>query len=402
MVPRRRLLRRAGLATASALTLAGCTDRSGSGTPTHATTGSPSAPPTRRPTGSPTDVPTPAGPARYTRRASGADGVALVATDSGAYHVSAETARALGDGGEVRWTTDGPGEDPSGAAVVDGTLFVASPGTLRAHRTDDGTVRWDADGATGPPCVAGGAVVATDAERLVARAPDDGAERWRVAVDGTPTGTVGFGDGVAVATRGPGEEARVTAVDAADGSRRWQHHPGYRVTTRPVASDGRVLVGVLNPGHEASASSPTPSAEDGTANGGVVAVEAGTDAWTATLPGRPTGLTAADGVVVTHDAFVFESLVREPHVSALDGDAAAWSRQPVPAGGPPVLTRGVVGLSGEARTTALLRDSGRTRWERSGSVPRLAAAGERLLAGTADGVRALDPVSGAERWHRGG
>jgi outer membrane protein assembly factor BamB len=418
---RRRLLQRlgTGLGSAVAVSLAGCTlDGDGPGD-----TGTPTVTPPPTETRTPTDEPTatrpprtPTGPERYTQRGGG-DGVAVVASDAFdadvAFHVAGDAVRAVEDDGEIRWTADGAREGDVAGAVVVGTdsLVVTWTGETRAYDAADGTERWRATrGCVGPPAVVEDTVVLADRQgRVVGRALSRDDERWTGALGATPTGLVSVAGRVAVATRGPGDSALVRALDPRDGSEQWQVHPGYEVTTPPVAVDGAAVVGVLNPEHELGDSAATASPTDGAASGAVVGCDDGSEAWTTGLPGRPVDLRAAgDRVFTVHDAFVFERLARVPHLSAVRPAGTTWTDQPVASGVTPVVTQGAVVVAGTQPSTSgpgevpLLAGHATTDgtrwWEREESTTALAAAGETVVVGTESRVRVHDALSGTVRW----
>jgi hypothetical protein len=411
---RRRLLQRlAGLGAAAAVGLAGCTrgeQPGGTGTPTD----------TRTPTDGPTETRpprTPTAPERYTRRGRG-DGGAVVASEAFdatvAFHAAGDTVRAIERDGEGRWTAEGAPEDDVEGATIVGTdsLVVAWTGETRAYDPTDGSERWRAArGCVGPPAVVDDRVVLVDQQgRLVGRALSRDDERWTGALGGTPTGLVGVGGSVAVATRGPGDSALVRTLDPGDGSERWQVHPGYEVTTPPVAVDGRAVVGVLNSGHELGDAPATASPTDGAASGAVVGCADGTEAWTTGVQGRVNRLLAggSDRVFAAHEAFVFERLERRPHLSLLGPDGTEWTRRPAPASIGPVVTQGAVALSGRSPGSGdapgdpvtLTRDqvTGDTIWRQSRGADAVAAAGDVFVVADGPRVRALDAPSGRERW----
>jgi outer membrane protein assembly factor BamB len=111
---------------------------------------------------------------------------------------------------------------------------------------------------------------------------------------------------------------------------------------------------------------------------------------------------------VTHDAFVFEELERRLHRSSLDASSVGWTRRLAPASVGPVVTQGAVALSGispssgggvgDPVTVARIRATGERLWHRPERFGALGVAGDTLLAATDARVRALDPLSGRERW----
>lgn len=405
---RRRLLRTlgAGLAASGSVALAGCAQDD---SPADPATDAPTDTDDPTPTDSQAPTRTPTGPERYTRRGRG-DGVALVANSDAVFHAEGDEVQTLVGDGEVGWTADGATEgEVAGATLVEGsdTLVVAWTGETRAYDTGDGTERWRAShGCVGPPAVVEDAVVLADRQgRLVGRAVERDDEQWAGELGATPTGVVGA-DGVAVvATRGPGDSALVRALDPGDGSEHWRVHPGYEVTTPPVAVDGVAAAGTIHPDHELGDDPATPSPTDGAAHGAVVGCADGSEAWATGLDGRPVHLGAprSDGVFVLHDAFVFEELSRQPHLSAVDPGGVGWTRRPVPTAVAPVVTKGAIALSGtlpsgDATTLTRNQVTGHTIWQQSSSINAVAAAGDTFAVADGARVRLLGALGGRERW----
>ncbi|MFC7228354.1 PQQ-binding-like beta-propeller repeat protein [Salinirubellus salinus] len=189
---RRALLHALGAAGATGLAaLAGCTDRSGSGSPT------PTAPPSDAPTdppGSPTGTPPGDAPS----------------------------------GAAVRWAVPlgGPARHPP--TVADGTLYAAGGTNARGTPPRDDPV--------GPD----------ESQSLFALDPGNGSERWRyespaamqsapVVVDGAPHVVTGWSNGYT------GVDTRVVRVD--DGDRVWTTGSRSRFLSILGHADGTVFVG---------------------------------------------------------------------------------------------------------------------------------------------------------------
>jgi outer membrane protein assembly factor BamB len=175
----------------------------------------------------------------------------LVADDAGAYLSSPATGlRAVAPDGTERWrrpdAAPGAGATPP-LAVVDGTVYAAADGTLRAVSTADGRVRWSRSvpGApTGRPRVADGRVYHTATGALTCLSAADGEPLWTVSPDAGgrygdrfSTGAAPGGGSVAV---GVGD--RLAGFDPEGGARRWR--VGERTTVVRVAAtaDGPVAV----------------------------------------------------------------------------------------------------------------------------------------------------------------
>jgi hypothetical protein len=405
---RRHLLQRlgTGLAGATSVAIAGCAQDD---SPADPDTDAPMETDDPTPTDSAVPTRTPAGPERYTRRGRG-DGVALVTDPDAVFHAEGDEVRALVGDGEVGWTADGAAEgDVTGAALtVDGeSLVVSWTGETRVYATGDGTERWRADtGCVGPPATVGDTVVLADRQgRVVGRALERDDERWVGELGATPTGVVGVDGAAVVATRGPGDSALVRALTPSDGRERWRVHPGYEVTTAPVAFGGVAVVGTLHPGHELGDDAATTSPTDGAADGALVGCADGSEAWATGLDGRPVrlGASSSDGVFVLHDAFVFEELSRRPHLSVVGVDGIGWTRRPVPTAVDPVVTKGAIALSGtlpsgDATTLAREQVTGHPIWRQSDSVDTAAAAGDAFAVVDEPRVRLLGALGGRERW----
>ncbi|SED54867.1 PQQ-binding-like beta-propeller repeat protein [Ruania alba] len=110
---------------------------------------------------------------------------------------------------------------------------VSSPGGMRPIATAE--VTWAVDVASGSSpsvWVMDGLVTIVEAERVVARTPEDGAERWTVPLDDPLCSS----DGLRLAcVTTDGTDAVITEIDA-DGSTHDQQIPGVQVAT-PLGAD---------------------------------------------------------------------------------------------------------------------------------------------------------------------
>lgn len=201
---------------------------------------------------------------------------------------------ALADGAE-RWTAETSGRTHR-PAVAGGRVHLAVQryvghdkprSVVRALSLADGTEQWrnehDEPISIGPG-VHDGAVYTADIQgHVVARDAVDGAERWRVRIDGDPwisTIPVVFGGRVWVGTL----EAGVYGVTA-DGV---QAHAEIHRATTPAVGNGRLYVGTSAFGGD-SADAP----------GAVVALDAdGIERWRTETRGHP------DAQVHLHDGYV--------------------------------------------------------------------------------------------------
>jgi outer membrane protein assembly factor BamB len=133
--------------------------------------------------------------------------------------------------GRERWRVDLPSGPFIGPVVLNGRAYVTtSEGGLTAVSLD-GTRLWErrvGEGdeyvSTGPCVNASSVVVGTGRGRIVAYTPDDGQQRWRTTIteqgprpriQTLPT----IADGTIYVT---GTDYRLQALDAADGSKRWE------------------------------------------------------------------------------------------------------------------------------------------------------------------------------------
>jgi len=157
------------------------------------------------------------------------DGTAVVPVHgvvSGDEYVRRPAVRAfdVADGAE-QWSVEPP-HRANGVAVAGGTAVVisgqfADSGTLLGLSTADGVEQWRREVSGGffdLPVVGDGAVYLADGgDGLRSLSTGDGNERWSVQFDGEP-GTVAVDGGTVYAA----VEGRVVALDATDGSRRWE------------------------------------------------------------------------------------------------------------------------------------------------------------------------------------
>lgn len=217
--------------------------------------------------------------------AAAADGeIAVVATKAGtAYAIDIPT-------GTTRWTTVVDGPVGSSIAIADGTVYLGAGPNLIAIGLVDGRIRWTQAvskvGRIGTPTAAGGMVYAATgldgSDRsvygVVALDAATGAQRWRFV---SPTRAVVYTpavvDGRAYIV---GEDRRVTALDAANGTILWATATKEVNEAVPAIADGLVFVA---------------------GNGGAMnALDAGTGVirWTVPYRGVPYGPTVVGGYVL--------------------------------------------------------------------------------------------------------
>lgn len=117
--------------------------------------------------------------------------------------------------GDVRWRVDGA---YSGPVVVDGTLYATRRDGLTAFDPADGSVRWRVKTRSRPEWVLdGGVIYAIDRKRLLALDASTGREQWRYDDDHYLETPVPNADSVYLGT-----DNGVRALDASDGSLRWE------------------------------------------------------------------------------------------------------------------------------------------------------------------------------------
>lgn len=186
-----------------------------------------------------------------------ADGTAYVGVESCLYAVGTND-------GRIRWKRDVPREPLNyfSPVVHGGTVYAvsrtASDGTLHAFDAETGEKRWDVDlpGASSP-IVAGGTLFLRTRretiEHVRAIDPGSGNERWRAEIGGGITFTRRAGGGPSVSdgtvyvighgAYGPDgtRAARLHALDAGDGSRRWRFDVGAAVRGSAQAVRGGTI-----------------------------------------------------------------------------------------------------------------------------------------------------------------
>lgn len=143
-----------------------------------------------------------------------------------------------------RWRfEDADGKDTF-LSVQDGTVYVDS-NSLLAMDAVDGTVRWTTDEAMGTPAIADGTVYTGGSTSVYAVAVEDGTRQWRTRI-GRPDapitlagGTVYVGSGVGEARGG---DHFLRAIDANDGTERWQFDEREGRFSVPAVADGTVFV----------------------------------------------------------------------------------------------------------------------------------------------------------------
>jgi outer membrane protein assembly factor BamB len=239
--------------------------------------------------------------------------------------------------------------------VADGTAYVwtgnMSQSVIIALRAADGAFRWRyrTDPGGGVPAVVTDTLFLNLGDRLVALAPESGAERW--SADPPP--------------------APPTAAEQASGEDR-EH--GF--ATSPVVADGRVYVA------DTAARLHALSAADGR------------ELWRFTPEERPPaarGESAAPSRPVVADGTVYAGFA-DGRVRAFDAETGAerWSFRAWNAvTGTPAVTEDTVYAGGwDTMVYALDRASGERRWEFStgGVVKGIAVAGGRAYASTRRGV----------------
>jgi outer membrane protein assembly factor BamB len=244
------------------------------------------------------------------------------------------------------------------------------------------------------------------------------AERWRVALDGTPTGAVvAAGDLALVAT----VDGRVVAVDAGSGVPRWRFLSGQRATaplaagagvallaTAAPAGGGTVFAVDLRTGEERwrldteAAVTVAPVVDDAgvyVADGDVRSLETGTGAerWRQEVAGGAGALGVAEGTVVA---------AAGDGVVALDTGTGAlrWGS----GGGRPPVGPGIVGglvvLAADDGLVARALADGAERWraEDVGAPLQAVVPGPgAVVAVTDEGIVALDAGDGTWRWRAG-
>ncbi|WP_255193045.1 PQQ-binding-like beta-propeller repeat protein [Natronobeatus ordinarius] len=259
--------------------------------------------------------------------------------------------------------TTGPADDTNGvtldwwetlaaatsAPAVDGDRAYVAAEQLYGIDVDEGRIDWELeldDSFEGRPVLAGGYVLAYerdwsgDTTRLHAVDAENGTRRWDEPVSEGATPPVADEAQVYV-----GDEDDVRALALSTGEEQWTFSPTEPIATSPALADDVLYVGTEEEWGE------------NTSYLHAIDVDSGDDDWTA----EPGSGDVTD--VVVGDGLVF--------VSTENGDVRAYGTD------------------------------GTVEWiehEVSGSVEYLAVDDERLYAATNDGITALDPTSGGEEW----
>ncbi|WP_313693618.1 PQQ-binding-like beta-propeller repeat protein [Halorarum halobium] len=163
-----------------------------------------------------------------------ADGTVVVASDAGVLH-------GFSTDGESVWEVDVASGSESGPALAAGTAFLLdTDGLVRAVDVADGSVGWTADVGVEPdgrttPAVTEDAVIVPGNEAVVCLERADGSKRWRF---GVPRGsaTTPAVDDAAVYVGETGSEARIYALDLADGTERWHRRTEDKGISDVIAS----------------------------------------------------------------------------------------------------------------------------------------------------------------------
>lgn len=238
----------------------------------------------------------------------------------------------------------------------------SDPGSVRALRTDDGSVRWrERAHPTASPTVVDGTVYLANTGDGTAYAlaldAGDGSQDWQqplpcgggeVAALATPAvadGTVYFG--LSCSPEGSTREGALVALDAASGAEQWRRTLPAPVQAAPVVADGHVLVADF----------------DGTVH--ALDPGDGSETWRTDTPGPAyTAPSATDGAVFVLTGGGIERL-------GTDGGEQAWRHEleNVNISGIAV-ARSTLYVGGNP-LVALSTDSGEPEW----SVPVAGAAG---------------------------
>ena len=179
---------------------------------------------------------------------------------------------------DVRWVV--PLETPPVATPAYDATTAYVPlrgGTLVAVDLDRGQVRWRRDLATTlPPSVGSGLVFVAGDGVIEALSTDQGVTRWRTTVPGRLVTITWDTDWLLFSN----EAGDLAALRASDGGLVWRASLGAPLVLPPTPGLDRVYVGLVG--------------------GQLLSIElaTGTRAWARTLPGRITGLKAADGQLI--------------------------------------------------------------------------------------------------------
>ena len=203
------------------------------------------------------------------------------------------------------------------------------------------------------------------------------AERWRVALDGTPTGAVVAVDDLALVATA---EGNVLAADAASGVPRWRFLSGQRATAPLAAGADVALLATAAPG----------------GGGTVFAVDlrTGEERWRLETEGAVTDAPVVD------DAGVY---VAQGDVRSLETGTGAerWRHEVAGGAGALAVAEGTVVATAEDGVVALDAGTGALRWGSGGGRPEVAPGivGDLVVVAVdADGLVARGLADGAERW----
>jgi len=407
-----RRTRRAFLASIGAVAVAGCTssdDPSGTEPPTD----SPSPVPTPTRTPSPTDVHTGSGTDRDGTPSTTETTSPESPTDTDA--PTPEGTPTAPDSVESDWPVPGAESGRSNAVaaagpteavaelwrvtaggglsdpvLADGTLYVGGDdGTVRALDATTGESRWTAsvDAPAGTPRVVEGPVFVPLPGELVALAPGDGSQQWRVE---TPNrrGLLAAGHGLYWV-----DESGPTVVALAhDGSERWRTDIADPWEPPLFASDDRVFL------------------SSGPYDNRFWRLDAANGEQLNKDPRRGADFPAEqcyrDGTVYAVDAF-FGNV----DAKAVTDAGVGWG-QGVPPGGEagglvsvgPDRVYYTANVDDEPGLTVLSREDGSVEWTADLSptvVGRVAVGTESAVVPTTDGLRAFDPADGSRLWASG-
>ncbi|MEY7849951.1 PQQ-binding-like beta-propeller repeat protein [Natrarchaeobius sp. A-rgal3] len=276
-----------------------------------------------------------------------------------------------------------PPEDTT--ATTQFQYTAGNAGVADGPAPDDDAVQWQTrlSPIEGGLSVADGQVLVT-AGNLVALDADDGSKRWETDVGHSLEAPPAVTSDTAYVTAwngGPDTDRGVAAVDLADGSLRWRAIADVDVSTAPTLADGIVYVG-------------------GSLNSeAVIALDAtdGTERWRFRAGEYATTPAVADGTVFVgggseHVVYALEAATGEERWQ-VETDGRVW--------GAPTVVDDVVSVGSRDGTVyALGVEDGQERWTASvgDDVPEsIAATGERLYVPTTEALVALD-TAGTEVW----
>ncbi|WP_254762561.1 PQQ-binding-like beta-propeller repeat protein [Natrinema marinum] len=144
-----------------------------------------------------------------------------------------------------RWSTTLSGTIDEQVAVVDGTVYAATDdGIVHALDAASGDKQWTESlegGRSQCPCFVNGlVVVGTDTGELVALSATDGTREWTAQLAGPVSGPTAAGGTVYVGT---GEEPTAAAIDAATGDELWSTPLAVDADDYPAVDGAGVYVG---------------------------------------------------------------------------------------------------------------------------------------------------------------